>query len=96
MTKKKQPSHIHKFIRKNLTRDPKKKPYNVLACVEPGCSAYYVLALCIGKLATCWRCGTPFIIDAVSVDHLKPHCQACIKRKTTPEIDKLTELAEEI
>lgn len=98
MTKKKVklPNHIHKYKRVNLTRDPKKKPYIVFACEQPGCSTYYTELLIIGQLAECWRCGDPFVIDKVSAGHVKPHCSACIKRKLPKIVDDLSKLVENI
>lgn len=93
MTKKKLPNHIHKYKRINLSSD-KSKPYKVLACQQPACNHYITLALGVGKLAECWRCGNPFVIDKISVEHAKPHCHDCTRRKDQHVINELTKLVE--
>lgn len=93
--KVKLPSHIHKFKRVDLNRN-KAKPYLVMACQQPGCTSYYGAHLIIGKLAECWICGDPFIINKVSSTHAKPHCDNCIVKKVKPEIADLNKLVENI
>lgn len=104
MTKKKKSksdSHIHKYKRLNLARnygkgEHKTKPFIVMACQQPGCPAYYRIELMMGKLAECWICGDPFVIDKVSISHVKPHCSNCIKRKVKPEVADLSDLVKDI
>jgi hypothetical protein len=98
MTKKKVklPNHIHKFRRVNLTRNPDKKDYIVLKCMQPGCVTYIPVALGVGQLAECWICGDPFVIDKKSVGHSKPHCIHCIKRKVKPIVENLSDLVKDI
>lgn len=97
MTKKvKIPNHIHKFFRKNLSRNPGVKPYLVYACQQPACTYYIPLTLALNKLAECWRCGDPFVMDKYSITLLKPHCNSCIKKPTNVNIEDLSKLAENI
>jgi len=98
MTKKKikKPSHIHKFKRMNLTRNPDKKPYIVFKCQQPGCVTYFTKLLIEGQLAECWRCGDPFIIDKISSGQEKPHCHECTKRRVKPEVVDLANLVKDI
>ena len=96
MKKKKESKHIHKLKKVNLTRNPLKLPYWVLACQEPACSYYIAITLALGKMAKCWICSDPFLIDKVSIGHTKPHCNDCIKRKVKPNVMKLAELVEDI
>jgi len=90
------PKHIHKYQRQNLTRNPDKAPFLVMACMQPACTHYIAKHLALGKLCECHICGDPFIIDKVSIDHARPHCNDCIKKKVRPEIDALAKLAEGI
>jgi len=98
MTKKKKiPDHVHAYVRVNLSRNTKKKPYIVLKCEAPGCSNYIPEMLAVGKLAKCSKCGDPFIMNKVAaLDHKKPHCDDCIKRKVRPEIDALIDLVDNL
>lgn len=97
MTRKKVklPVHIHKYKRVNISTN-KDKPYIVMACQQPGCNTYYTILLIIGKLAECWKCGDPFIINKVSSTHAKPHCNDCIVKKVKPEVADLMKLTEGI
>lgn len=95
-TKVKRPSHIHKYKRINLSRNPGVKPYLVFACQQPACGTYIAVGLIEGKLAECWICGDPFIIDKVSKYHSKPHCSGCIKKKVKPHVEALGDLVKDI
>jgi len=74
--------HLHKFKLKNLSRDPKKEPYYVYACVKPDCTTYIRLELIDGKQAECFRCGEPFIVKLNKIKNGKAilqklHCEDC-------------------
>ena len=88
---KKLSKHIHKYIRVKLG-DKKKIAYK---CALPGCTHYKWLELFEGSLSQCWRCSNTFVIDKVSMTLKRPHCKACTKIKTKPELGKLTEILSE-
>lgn len=94
--KKKLSKHIHKFERKDIARKAGTPPYVVMICRQPGCTTYYTLAFALGKIAECWVCGDPFVIDKVSITHTKPHCSDCIKRKVKPIIAELSDIVKDI
>jgi hypothetical protein len=93
---KKKPSHLHLYKRKNLTRDFTKPPFIVLACTKPFCSHWLRIDLAIGKECECNRCHQPMLLDKHTITLSKPHCQKCIKHKHKPEIDKLSQLVDEL
>ena len=94
MSKKKKPDHVHEYVRMNMSRNPKKEPYVVLKCEAPACNHYMPEKFAVGKLAKCSRCGDPFIMDkTAAINHKKPHCSDCIKRKLKPELNDLINLA---
>ena len=72
---------IHKYQRRNLTRNKDKEPYFVYACVLPGCTSYIRCELALGKECLCNVCSLPFVLDRRSVIEKKPHCDNCIRRK---------------
>lgn len=93
--KTKLPDHIHKYKRIDISSNPD-KPYEVLSCQAGGCNSYVPVKLAMGKLAECWICGDPFLLDKISITHRKPHCTNCIKKKIKPEIANLSELVKDI
>lgn len=72
--------HIHQYHRKNLTRNPNKKPYFVFSCIH--CHHYIATHLSFGKETRCNRCGDIFKLDKITMQLSRPHCQSCIKHKT--------------
>ena len=104
-TKIKLPTHIHLYQRIDLTPKWRQKlpqdhrhwkpGYIVLSCTKPACNHHTALNKAIGKLCECNRCHEPMILDKETVTHAKPHCQECIKRKSSVEIDMLKDLVED-
>lgn len=68
---------IHKWRRRNLTKNPNKPPYIVYACVK--CPSYKPIELMIGERFECWRCGGNFIFSAKHKELARPHCDGCTK-----------------
>lgn len=85
--------HVHKYKKVVLGKN-----YTVYKCVLPGCDHYISVALALGKIAECWRCGSPFTITADIIRKgrvvAKPHCKPCTKSKKekTEIIEKLLEM----
>ena len=71
--------HIHKYIRKNLTRDPNKPAYNVYACTLPSCMHHLRVEVCEGKVSICNVCNEPFVMTKATLTLQKPHCIDCTK-----------------
>lgn len=79
-------THIHRYVRKDLTRDKSKAPYIVYACDKPGCTHYLNLDLIDGKESQCYKCDNIFIIKINKIkagDRLtrRPICDGCIKHR---------------
>ena len=75
------PHTIHKFKRKNLTRDKSKPKYLVFTCTLPNCSYYIRLDLANNKECICNRCEKPFLMNSRSMAEAKPHCNECVRKK---------------
>lgn len=85
--------HTHKYQKRNLTKNPKKPPYIVYACVLPNCNYYCFWELLIGKLAICWRCTKEFKLERKHINPkdsglAKPHCDDCTKTNSVEKIEK--------
>jgi len=89
---------VHRYLRKNLTRNPKKDPYIVYVCIRPGCQHYILVDLALGKLAVCNRCGREFLMNHRSVQEKRPHCDRCVRvrPKTKKKFDLANQLLEEL
>ena len=101
MKKKIKKDHIHLYKRIDLVPKWKqtklgREPYLVFICEKPGCTHRMPLDQAIGKICECRRCGEPFVIDKITVDLAKPHCQDCIVKRNKPELDKISELIKDI
>lgn len=86
MPKPKAPIHVHKYSRKNIAAFGSPE-YLVFYCTLPLCTSYVPLKLAEGKMCECNRCGELMIINRESIQHAKPHCSNCIKRKTVKDED---------
>lgn len=73
--------HLHRYRRRNLTRDKSKPPYIVFACLKPNCTHWIEVKMALGKEAECYICGNKFIIGKVELGQAKPHCVNCTKGK---------------
>jgi hypothetical protein len=84
--------HIHRYKRVNIG-DPRKK-YKVYRCMVAACSHYVRPELAEGRLAECWRCREPFVLDKKAITLAKPHCSKCVqstKTKTATDITRFLE-----
>lgn len=61
--------HIHKY--KKVTFE---SGYVVLNCVL-GCPHYIRREVAVGRMALCWRCERPFVLNESASQMAKPHCQ---------------------
>ena len=92
----KKATHIHKYKKINLSVTPG-KVYLVYKCLHPICSHYLPIHLAEGKACECSRCGDVMIITRNTLHQsggqpmLLPHCDNCIKRKKSPDVDAIGE-----
>lgn len=89
---------IHKYKRKNLTREKDKPKYLVFICTLPNCSHYIRVDLAGNKECICNRCDQPFLMNARSLAEAKPHCNACVRKGTTSlkKVKKLDRFLDEL
>lgn len=78
---------VHKYRLRDLARKKDTPPYLVYVCTKQECSHHIRVDLVEGKLASCNRCGEPFIMHMTKLKHgdrfvVRPHCDECTK---TPE-----------
>jgi hypothetical protein len=89
-------NHLHKYRKVDLSNDPDKE-YIVYKCIKPTCSHYIPIHLAEGKLCECNRCGEPMLITRKTLHGSsnkpmgKPHCNNCIVRKDTKDVEALAE-----
>jgi hypothetical protein len=85
------PNHLHKYKKMDIGSDGNK--YIVYRCMKPTCNHYIPVTLSEGKLCECNRCENPMVISKATLVHsagkpmTRPHCNDCIKRKTSKEAD---------
>lgn len=93
MTKK--VNHLHKYKKFNLGMNG--KDYFVYKCMIVDCSHYVPVQLAEGKLCECNRCGDTMVITKVQLKGSvhramsRPHCLTCIKRRTSPDVEAISE-----
>lgn len=89
--------HLHNYKRINIASFGK-EPYLVFKCLKPLCSHYIRIDLAEGKMCECSICHEMMIINKESINHAKPHCSGCIKRKKVKDvnINELTDFLNKI
>ena len=81
------PNHLHKYKKVNISRKNPDKPYWVYKCQLPTCAHYIPLELAEGKLCICNRCGEVMMISKKTMTQsgggpmALPHCNDCTKSK---------------
>lgn len=53
----------------------------VYFCTLDDCDFKMSCKLCLGKSNICWRCGSVFEMNEISLRLAKPHCIKCTKHK---------------
>jgi uncharacterized paraquat-inducible protein A len=88
-------NHVHRYKKVNLGRSRgtknNKDAYWVYRCMKPNCTHYIPIKLAEGQQCECNRCGMNMIITRVQLygssqePMTKPHCNACIRKRTKNE-----------
>jgi len=84
---KKMANHLHQYMRVTLGKD-----YVVFRCMKPGCTHYIDIKLAPNRLCECNRCGEPMVLGKYAMSLVRPHCDNCIEKKDSADINKLGEL----
>lgn len=82
--------HLHRYKRVKYGKNGRL----VFKCMSPGCTHFKDVVLCEGALVECNRCGSPFVMDKVSLSLAKPHCKECTKSKKQPALDTINKFLE--
>lgn len=66
----------HKYLRiKSRRKDG--TDYVVFKCQIPYCTSHKPMALLIGDVSECWKCGRAFQLNKKALQLARPHCMMC-------------------
>lgn len=74
--------HAHK-----LKRHKYRNKEEVYFCTLDDCDFKMSCKLCLGKSNICWRCGSVFEMNEISLRLAKPHCTKCTKHKGDVDVE---------
>ena len=88
--------HVHTYVRWRVTQSPSRmkidkliKGERAFKCAHPECSHYAQLSLVEGKMSSCNKCHTEFVLDTKAMALVKPLCINCRQDAEALEYQRL-------